>query len=131
MGPARYGLLALLAIFMARPAQPNIDRLTHEARASFLRFDLRPFPAVRIVAEEGRLLDGEYARAVLYDSGREEIWIRASTADLDELHSILDHEAAHLRAWRDHGPNIPEHGFRWLKTCRTHALSLKACEDRR
>jgi hypothetical protein len=100
------------------------------AKESFQRFDMKPFPAVRIISEDGHLKAHEYARAVLYESGREEIWISADVVGRDDLHVILDHETAHLKAWREHGPRISEHGVIWRRVCRTYALSLKACEDK-
>jgi hypothetical protein len=130
MGLWRLGLYALLALCMAGKAgsaQDEFKPLKEAARESFVRFELKPFPALRIITEPGHLKHGELARAVLYDSGREEIWLSADALRSDELWIILNHEVCHLKTWREHGAGVREHGIEFMRTCRKYALSRKAC----
>ena len=57
------------------------------------------------------------ARAVRDDEGREVI-IYDKTADPKDLTPLLQHETAHIAAWRQHGEGIKEHGPEFLKMCR-------------
>lgn len=116
---------------MASGTEDQYAPLKEAAKESFARFELKPYPPLRIISEPGHLERGELARAVLYESGREEIWLSADALKADDLWIILDHEVGHLRTWRDHGPGVLEHGAEFRRTCRKYALSLKACEDKR
>lgn len=134
MDAIRLGLCALAVFAMtgkAGAAQDDYEPLRQAAKESFARFELKPYPKLRIISEPGHLERGELARAVLYESGREEIWLSADALKADDLHVILDHEVTHLRTWRDHGPGVPEHGAEFRRTCRKYALSLKSCEEKR
>jgi hypothetical protein len=57
------------------------------------------------------------ARAVRDDEGREVI-IYDRTADPKSLGPLLQHEAAHIAAWREHGESIREHGPEFMRLCR-------------
>lgn len=120
----------LACLFMGLLLTMPENAFAREAKDSFLRFGLRPFPQIRIVEPE-RLKRGEYARAVRYESGKEEIWVTRETGTLEDLHTVIDHESAHIRTWRDYGIRVQEHGPQWRSVCRKHALSLKACEPKR
>jgi hypothetical protein len=113
----------LIQATMATPAD-----ISAEAKASFDAFGLRPYP--RVIITDIRLERNEYARAVRYESGREELWIRQPVKK-DGLRVIIDHESAHLRAWRDYGLTIESHGPHWLRTCRRFAQSIQSCNERR
>jgi hypothetical protein len=57
------------------------------------------------------------ARAVRDDLGQEVI-IYDKTLLPGELEPILQHEAAHIVAWRRHGEKIKEHGPEFIEICR-------------
>jgi len=103
--------------------------LTTAAQGTLERFDLRPFPAI-VLRDASNMKRGEIARAVLFESGREEIWVSRSALDNPSLSDAMDHEGSHLRAWREHGPGIDEHGPEWRRICRASAANpAKACRS--
>ena len=105
------------------------QRARDEAKAAFLRFDLRPFPRLVFDTEGTSLAPNELARAVLYESGREEVWVSMDALKSDDLWLILDHETAHLKTWREHGPSVDTHGAKFMTICRKYALSERACTE--
>lgn len=57
-------------------------------------------------------------RAVLYDSGREVVFVSSELDPEGRLFRlVIEHELSHLEAWRVYGPNIAEHGFLWRRLC--------------
>jgi hypothetical protein len=128
MDAARLGLAALLALAMTGAADLE-QRARDEAKAAFLRFELRPFPRLVFDTEGTSLAPNELARAVLYEGGREEVWVSMRALRSDDLWLILDHETAHLKAWREHGPGVDTHGPEFMATCRKYALSERACTE--
>ena len=98
------------------------------ARSVFARFGLEPAPQIVSARDfSGGLTRHEWARSVVYDSGREVI-VLSEGIDPDQIEQMLEHEAAHLRAWRDHGHGIEMHGREWKRTCRKYArVKSKAC----
>lgn len=56
------------------------------------------------------------AMAVRDDSGQEVILYDKTF--FGNLEPILQHEVAHIVAWRRHGEGIPEHGPEFVKICR-------------
>lgn len=105
------------------------SQLATKAQESFNRFELKPYPVVRLIdADSESLPPRALARAVKYED-REEIWV--SRALRGRVSDALDHEAAHLRAWRDYGPDIETHGKEWRLTCRAYAKNASACEVER
>jgi hypothetical protein len=98
------------------------------ASAVFERFGLVPAPEIVMAKDfsEG-LTHKEFARAVVYNSGREVI-ILSERIDRDHVKQMIEHEAAHLRAWRDYGYDIEPHGREWKRTCRKYArINSSAC----
>lgn len=87
-------------------------------------------PELHIVSPDHELLEGiRYARAVVYDSGREALYLASDqTEDPERLLIVIEHEISHFAAWQKHGHNIPEHGTKWRAICRANASDLKACE---
>ena len=58
-----------------------------------------------------------YAAAMRTRDGGEWIAVDA-TATAEELKAVIQHEVAHIIAWRRHGIRIKEHGAQFLKICR-------------
>ncbi|WP_366524231.1 SprT-like domain-containing protein [Henriciella sp.] len=71
------------------------------------------------------------ARAVRYESGREEVWVSGDILEEGDYAQTLDHESSHLRTWRDFGTHVHMHGRQWRKSCREMASALAACEETR
>ena len=105
----------------------GLTALAVAAQDMAARFELTPPPEVRI-ALPGELLPAEWARSVLYESGREVILIAADALSRADLPLILDHEASHLKAWRLYGPGIETHGREFRRVCRKYARDRAACE---
>lgn len=102
--------------------------ITPAAEQCFARFELDPAPTVVVIPfGDPRLSMSEWAKAVRYDSGRDEIWIAEDAARRGDLELILDHEASHLKAWRVHGEGIETHGKEWRRICRKYARNKAAC----
>ena len=86
-----------------------------------------PYPAFTVVKPSHPMLySGQIAaRAVRYEDGGEELFIsETKTGRID----ILEHEAAHFAAWREHGETIRAHGPEWRAHCRERATKHKACK---
>jgi len=86
-----------------------------------------PYPVLEVVKPgHPMLLSGQIAaQAVRYSDGTEVLFIsEAKTGRID----ILEHEAAHFAAWREHGEGIRAHGPEWRAHCRKHATKHKACK---
>lgn len=98
------------------------------AKDVFARFELDPTPQIISARDfSGGLTRHEWARSVVYDSGREVIVLSENVAP-DQVEQMLEHEAAHLKAWRDHGHGIEMHGREWKRICRKYArLKHDAC----
>lgn len=58
------------------------------------------------------------ARAGRNKEGQEFIVLNKDMLKDPELQQILEHEIAHIIAWKRYGENIPEHGFKFKKVCR-------------
>lgn len=59
------------------------------------------------------------AAAMRTQNGGEWLVVRKNAfADSDEYRSLVQHEVAHLLAWRAHGEGIKEHGRRFNAFCR-------------
>jgi len=124
--------LLLVSIAMPETGKPQQNVFAKEAVESLKSFGITPFPRVVMEGKDGRLKSNEYARAVRYDSDREELWISKAIAEVKDIRDIIDHEVSHLAAWRKHGIEISEHGPEWLKVCRAHAKHpAGACVTRR
>lgn len=68
------------------------------------------------------------ARAVVYSSGREVIYIRRSVVKRARFsRSLALHEFSHLQAWRENGFDIEGHGPEFRSVCRRVALA-KDCQ---
>lgn len=83
-----------------------------EDPANVQAWDVKPNDSYLKIPGQRRL-----ARAVRDDEGREVI-IYDNTLSLQELTPLLQHEAAHIVAWRRHGEGIEEHGVEFRKICR-------------
>lgn len=86
-----------------------------------------PYPVLKVVSpNHPMLLSGAIAaQAVRYSDGTEELFISERvTGRVD----ILQHEAAHFAAWREHGEGIRAHGSEWRRLCRERATKHKACK---
>jgi hypothetical protein len=120
--------LMLVVLAMPKEARPQQNVFAKETIESLRGFGISPFPRVVMEGEQGRLKSNEFARAVRYDSDREELWVSKRIAQMEgrDIRDIIDHEVSHLRAWRDHGIEIHEHGPEWLKVCRAHAKDPQA-----
>lgn len=121
---------AVVAVMAAGPAYPGQERLATFAKASFQRFGLSPMPRLRIVKPDSPDLErGELARAVLFESGKEEVRVAVRLLTDRRLQNALDHEAAHLRTWRDHGPDVETHGREFREICVRYSAHPSACEE--
>lgn len=120
--------VALVAAMTPPPAFPGQDRLAAIALDTFKRFGLSPMPRVRLVKSgSGDLERGELARAVVYDSGREEVRVSQRLMSDPRLPGAFDHEAAHLLTWRIHGHDVEVHGPEFRAICRKYARDPKSC----
>ncbi len=86
-------------------------------------------PIVRLVDDDHPQIGrpGNYdaiAAAVLLRDGREYILINRDST-LKDCRSDIEHEVAHLIAWRRHGPCIRAHGREFKKVCRAIATGNK------
>jgi len=86
-------------------------------------------PGVRIVETPHKFLSkGERARAVLFMSGREIIFMDEDLTRFEsEFRETLDHEAAHIATWREHGPDVETHGREWRRLCRARSMARTHC----
>lgn len=86
-----------------------------------------PYPELNVVdAKHAMLMGGGLAAsAVRYDSGREALFIREAAS---QRRDILEHEAAHFAAWREHGEAINPHGPEWKAHCKARATKPRACK---
>lgn len=86
-----------------------------------------PYPALEIVAHNHPMLlsGGPAAISVRYEDGSEALFISEKIAHRAD---ILEHEAAHFAAWREHGELIEPHGPEWRSLCRDRATKPKACK---
>ena len=140
--------LAVLALLIAgnpvayaKEAQLPKDKternreLGANALGVFNQFGLQGnYPEIRIVPNNHKLLGGRrLARAVHYESGPDSVYIskRALTARPDAVKEYLEHEASHIAAWRQHGPQISEHGKEWSAICKALASSPRVCKTSR
>lgn len=120
---------AAVAVMAAGPASSGQERLATFAKDSFARFGLSPMPRLRIVkADSPDLERGEIARAVLFESGKEEVRVSVGLLNDRRLQGALDHESAHLRTWREHGPDVEVHGPEFRKICRRYAADPSSCD---
>jgi hypothetical protein len=97
------------------------------------RFGVTPYPEYLIVRPRHEMLGGRMlARAVVYESGREALFIASDqTEDLVRLRWVIEHEMAHFAAWRQFGHNIPTHGTEWRAVCMVNARhSRESCKAR-
>lgn len=120
---------ALIALALAGTVTGAAQARDDLARSVFGRFGLDPAPQI-VRAEDfsGGLTRDEWARSIVYDSGREVIVLSEGARDRGRVEQMLEHEAAHLRAWRDHGHGIKMHGREWRRICRKYArLKHEAC----
>ncbi len=82
--------------------------------------DLADHRAVELlwVVPDGEVItDGEIARAVLTESGRQVLVININQADRN-MDQVLRHEMAHFEAWRRYGTDIEMHGPEFREVCR-------------
>ena len=92
-------------------------------------------PVVRMVPSDHHLVDrpggyDEFAVAFLTKFGKEFIVINEDYTRRD-WRADMDHEIAHIIAWRTYGPKIRMHGSKFEKTCRSFAESARnSCRDR-
>ena len=86
-----------------------------------------PYPEIHVVPPRHAMLSGGAlaAASVRYDSGREALFISEAAS---KRRDILEHEAAHFAAWREHGEAINPHGPEWREWCRERATKAKACK---
>lgn len=89
-----------------------------------------PRPNLRIATAGHWILQGggRAAVAVRFEDGTEAVYLSQdylmSGTDMTET---LQHEAAHILAWREHGEDIPEHGTHWQSVCLSFATRTNAC----
>ena len=88
-------------------------------------------PELYIVSRDHELLEGKrHARAVVYESGREALYIAEDqTQDPERLQLVIDHELSHFAAWKKYGHGIQEHGPKWRAVCLASATSPEACTE--
>jgi len=89
-----------------------------------------PRPNIRRATRGHWLLKGGTRSAVAarFDDGSEALYL--SQDWLTEGHPLtetMQHEAAHIAAWRLHGEGIAEHGAEWRATCLAAATMRAAC----
>lgn len=122
-------MIALATFAMPKPAEPQQKQnvFAQHVKDAFDVFELKPYPRLKLMREDGALARNEMARAVLYESGREDMWVRKALFGSPNIARILQHEAAHLKAWREHGTDINMHGPEWQRTCRAYATAPGAC----
>lgn len=86
-----------------------------------------PYPALEVVKHNHPMLlsGGIAAQAVRYEDGSEALFISERVTGRTD---ILQHEAAHFAAWREHGEGIRAHGPEWRAHCRKRATKHKACK---
>ena len=101
--------LALISLIVLLPSQPA--QMLAETSA---RYTLEA-PELHIVPRDHELLEGKrHARAVVYESGREALFIADDqTEDPERLQLVIEHELSHFAAWKKYGHGIKEHGPKW------------------
>jgi len=121
------GALALSGCSTTATSYENkLDQIDRMAAQAFQDFNLNdPVPAIELVTSEHEMVNSGHvlARAVLYSTGREVLYVNQSRVtnrkrDRNQRHqdgerhlkALLDHEAAHFAAWRRYGSNIAMHG---------------------
>ena len=96
---------------------------------TFARNGLERPPKVLVVDKDHPQIKrpGSYnniAAAVLMKDGREFILINGDSS-LKDCRADIEHEIAHLIAWRRHGPRIRMHGQKFKRVCRSIATGNK------
>jgi hypothetical protein len=114
---------AVLALLTSTQAEAHND--WHAALT--LMEVAEPYPELLIVEPRHPMLRGGAisAQAARYDSGREALFISEAAV---HRRDILEHEAAHFAAWREHGEAINPHGPEWKRWCKARATKPKACK---
>lgn len=109
---------------------PEIRELRNIAASTYDTLGLSPHPEIRLVSPAHRMLGGvRLGRAVVFEGGKEVIYIsRDELGEPKRLTGTIEHEAAHLSAWRQFGHGIPEHGSEWRAVCLIAATSRDACK---
>ena len=120
-------LLAGGAFVLPALAEPPPAQLIAETSA---RYSLTE-PTLHIVSRDHELLEGKrHARAVVYESGREALYIAEDqTQDPERLQLVIEHELSHFAAWRKYGHGIQEHGPKWRSVCLASATNPEACTE--
>jgi len=89
-----------------------------------------PRPNLRIVSANHWMIRGGTRAAVAarFEDGSDALYInQAWLVSAPDLTETLQHEAAHIKAWREHGEAISEHGTHWQSVCISYATRADAC----
>lgn len=109
---------------------PEIKRLRQIVEETCENYGVIPFPKVRLVRYDHPMLSrGLYVgRAVVFEGGKEAIYVSQDEIDRPaRLLPTIEHEAAHLAAWRQFGHDISMHGSEWRAVCLVGATDRAAC----
>ena len=107
-------------------------RLSRALDAAYAAYDLAPpLPAIRIVSKRHPLMNKiTMAKAAVTAGGEELIYFnRAHLSDSRTIQTLVMHEVAHLKAWREHGYGIQPHGPEFKAICLA-ASARRNCDAR-
>ena len=106
---------------IARTPRADLFRLVNALDTAYGLLDFAPpYPAIRIAGPGHSALDGStIARAELSEAGDAYIYFdRRKLISRLDLHAVVLHELAHLKAWRMYGPHIAPHGREFQEICK-------------
>ena len=112
----------------------SVDEQTEQARAmvsdTAARFDVSPAPELRILREDTWLLEGRYARAVVFEGGKRAIYVSRERLAIGAIGTdVIEHEMSHFAAWDRYGYGIFEHGTQWKAMCLRYATIEASCAE--
>lgn len=104
-----------------RTSSRALVRLSRALDKAYTLLDIEaPYPSIKIVSDSHQMMKGpRFGVAAVTASGEELIFLnRKYLEQRGSFESLIIHEVAHLKAWREHGHAISPHGREFKQICR-------------